>query len=395
VAGTAEVAGIYLGALDGGQPTRLTDADIGGRFLPDVDGGWLVWNRAGTLVAQRLDVERGLLVGAPVPLADGVGSFTVAATAGQLAYRAGGIAGQQQLTWVDRTGKVGGLVGVSTSSTTGLNPRVSPDGRRVALNLTSQGNVDIWVLEDDRTSRLTSDASRDDHPVWSPDGSRVVYFRLRGVRLDLVQKLVRGGPEEPVVESDSFKLATSWSADGRFLLYQSTDVETKSDIWVVPMTGERTPRVFLKTPFIERFGTFSPDGRWVTYQSNETGRNEVYVRPFVSNPGDVSANQSGGQWQVSSSGGIMPTWRPDGKEIYFLSPAGMMMGTPISVTGATVEPGAPVELFNPRIFGGGVDAQQARQYDVAPDGRFLINTVLDEAAAPITLIQHWNPEAKK
>ena len=398
VGGAAEVAGVYLGALDGEAATRLTDAEGGGGFLTggaSGDSGWLVWTRAATLVAQRLDVERAVLTGTPVTVADGVGHFSVATTAGQLAYRSGGIAGQQQLLWVDRTGKAGGTVGVAHSDTSGVNPRVSPDGGRVALSLVTQGNIDVWVLEDDRASRLTSDASREDFPVWSPDGSRVVYFKLRDGRNDLHQRLARGGPEEPVVVSGLFKLPTSWSADGRFLMYQSTDAETKSDLWVVPMTGERTPRVFLKTPFIERFGAFSPDGRWVTYQSNETGRNEIYVRPFVPNQGEGAENQAGGQWQVSSAGGIMPTWRPDGREVYFLSPTGMMMGTPIRMTGATVEPGAPVELFNPRIFGSGVDAQQGRQYDVARDGRFLINTVLNEAPGPITLMQNWNPEAKK
>ena len=102
-----------------------------------------------------------------------------------------------------------------------------------------------------------------------------------------------------------------------------------------------------------------------------------------------------GQWQVSTAGGIHPVWRPDGKELYYLNPAGAMMAAPITVTGATLEPGAPVVLFPTRIFGGGVDVQQGRQYDVAPDGRFLINTELDDAAAPITLLKNWNPEAKK
>ncbi len=410
--GTAEAAGIYLGSLDGGPATRLTGADSAGLFLPggpwstdlsavagakveaSREGGWLVWTRAGTLVAQRLDVERAVLTGTPVTLADGVGYFSVAAAARQLAYRAGGKSGQQ-LTWVDRSGKAGGTVGVTHSALTGAIPRVSPDGRRVAVSLTTQANTDIWVLEGDRASRLTFDAGRDDFPVWSPDGSQVVYFKQSLGRTDLSQRPARGGPEEPVVVSGPFKGASSWSVDGRFLMYQSTDAGTQSDLWVVPMAGDRTPRVFLKTPFIERFGAFSPDGHWVAYQSDETGRNEIYVRPFVSTTGDASTNQPGGQWQVSSAGGIMPTWRPDGKEIYFLSPAGMMMATPIRLTGATLEPGAPVELFNPRIFGGGVDAQQGRQYDVAPDGRFLINMVLDEAAAPITLIQNWRPEGKK
>ena len=131
----------------------------------------------------------------------------------------------------------------------------------------------------------------------------------------------------------------------------------------------------------------------MAYQSNESGRNEIYVRPFVP-PGaaGTAAGAAGGQWQVSTAGGIYPVWRPDGKELYYLNPAGAMMAAPITVTGATLAPGAPVVLFPTRIFGGGVDAQQGRQYDVAPDGRFLINTELDSAAAPITLLMNWQPE---
>ena len=196
--------------------------------------------------------------------------------------------------------------------------------------------------------------------------------------------------------SDQAKVPTSWSADGRFLLYHSIDPQTNGDLWVVPMVGDRTPSVFLKTPFREAFGAFSPDGRWVAYQSNESGRSEIYVRPFVA-PGaaGTAAAAAGGQWQVSTAGGIVPVWRPDGKELYYLNPAGAMMAAPITVTGATLEPGAPVVLFPTRIVGGGADVQQGRHYDVAPDGRFLINTELDSADAPITLLQNWNPEATK
>ncbi|MGH9254647.1 MAG: TolB family protein [Vicinamibacterales bacterium] len=195
--------------------------------------------------------------------------------------------------------------------------------------------------------------------------------------------------------SDQVKTPSSWSADGRFLLYFSIDPQTNSDLWVVPMVGDRTPSVVLKTPFRENQGAFSPDGRWVAYHSNESGRIEIYVRPFVP-PGaaDTVARVAGGQWQASTAGGIMPLWRPDSKELYYLNPAGAMMAAPITVTGATLEPGAPMVLFPTRIFGGGVDAQQGRQYDVTPDGRFLINTELDSAAAPITLLQNWNPEAR-
>jgi hypothetical protein len=161
------------------------------------------------------------------------------------------------------------------------------------------------------------------------------------------------------------------------------------------MVGDRTPSLFLKTLFREVLGEFSPDGRWVAYQSNESGRDEVYVRPFVPplDPNGAAATApatAGGQWQVSTGGGIQPAWRRDGKELYYLNPEGAMMAAPIT-TGATLSPGAPVVLFPTRVVGGGADTGTGRQYDVAPDGRFLINTELSGDAAPITLIQHWKP----
>jgi hypothetical protein len=162
------------------------------------------------------------------------------------------------------------------------------------------------------------------------------------------------------------------------------------------MGGDRKPSVFLKTPYRELWGRFSPDGRWVAYQSSESGRPEIYVRRFVP-PGAASTASptEGGQWQVSTDGGVYPVWRPDGKELYYLNPSGAMIAAPIAVTGTTFRPGAPVVLFHARVWLGGVDLQQGWQYDVAPDGRFLINTELESAAAPITLLQNWNPEAKK
>ncbi len=197
--------------------------------------------------------------------------------------------------------------------------------------------------------------------------------------------------------SGQVKTPTSWSADGRYLLYHTIDQQTGADLWVVPIAGDPTPSVVLRTPFRELSGVFSPDGRWVAYQSDESGRNEINIRPFVPPSRDASADTlrpgpgqaPGGPWQVSTQGGIMPVWRRDGKELYYLNPAGAMMVAPITVTGTTLEPGTPVVLFPTRIYGGGVDAQQGRQYDVAPDGRFLINVELDNADAPITLLQHW------
>ena len=190
--------------------------------------------------------------------------------------------------------------------------------------------------------------------------------------------------------------ASDWSADGRFLLYTSLDPQAAYDLWAVPLAGDRTPFVWLKTPFDERRGQFSPDGRWVAYQSNESGRYEIHVRPFAGPSAAGGADgRGGGQWQVSTAGGMHPRWGPGGTELYHIAPDGTLMAAPMAVTGRALEPGRPVALFRTRIVGGGTDLNVGTNYDIARDGRILINTVLDEAAAPITLIQHWQPEVRK
>ena len=200
--------------------------------------------------------------------------------AGLVAYRAGG-ASRRQLAWFDRSGKALGTLGAPDEN--GLNaPSVSPDGRRVAVFRTVQGNTDIWLLDGTRTSRFTFDAALDRFPIWSPDGSRIVFDSNRKGHRDLYQKSSSGaGAEELLVESPQDKVATDWSADGRFILYHSIDPQTARDLWVLPMEGDRKPWVFLKTSFDERNGQFSPDGRWVAYMSNESGRKEIYIRPFA------------------------------------------------------------------------------------------------------------------
>ncbi len=398
VLGSSDAAGTYLGDLTGGAATRLTSVPSSPVYLPS---GWMLWVTGGALVAQRLDVGKAALTGAPVTLATGLPAETdgtpmsVSAT-GLVAYRVG-TASQAHLTWFDRSGVARG--GVDQPDGIPRVPRVAPDGRRVVVVGDTGQSVNLWLLNGERMSRLTFGAYIDFYPVWSPDGARIVFDSNRSGAYDLYQTPANGavGDAQPLLRSGQVKIPgfpTSWSPDGRFLLYTSSTPQTGDDLWVLPMVGAHTPSVFLKTPFDEAWGVFSPDGQWVAYQSNESGRFEIYVRPFHP-PGAQDSDAASGamQWQVSTAGGVDPMWQPNGKEINYLDPSGAMMAAPITVSAARLVAGTPVKLFQTRILGGGEGAESARQYDIAPDGRFLIDTLSESAAAPITLIQNWNPAA--
>jgi eukaryotic-like serine/threonine-protein kinase len=397
VAGMPDTIGIYLGYLDGTPPVRLTAAGSAGVYHPD---GWLLWTQTGALTAQRLDLAQAALTGEPLTLAVGLTTDELGLSAlsvsnsGLIAYRTGSATGRQ-LTWVDRSGAVLGTLG--ESDITMSNPRLSPDGRRVAVDRTVQGNRDIWLLDGARSTRFTFDAAEAGVPIWSPEGNRILFRSQQtpGRPYDLYLKPSSGAVEETTLLSSDQELKTpsSWSADGRFLLYHAISPNSDRDLWVVPMTGDPVPFPVLQTPFNERWGAFSPDGRWIAYQSDESGRHEVYVRAF--DP-DASVAARIGQWQISTEGGLFPLWSSDGQELYYIDPAGNMVAAPIMVTDDMVEVGTPERLFPARIVGGGTEPTRFREYDVAPDGRFLINRLVSDGGAdPITLIQNWNPGAVK
>ena len=389
-AGTPEAAGIYLGSLDGAAPARLTPAESGAAFLPP---DRVIFVRQGTLVARRLDLARGVLMGDPVTLAERVGvdalnrGGVAASDAGWVAYRAAGGAARH-LVAVDRTGNAVGMAGEPDPNDLRY-PNLSPDGRRVAFSRAVQGNTDIWLLDLVRggLTRLTFDAAIDFNPVWSPDGARIAYGTTRTDVQDLYVKPSNGsGVEEQLVISPNNKVPQDWSGDGRWLLYYEINPATGRDLWARDMTSpDHPPRAVANTPAEETLAAFSPDGRWVAYQTNESGRFEVVVQPFP---------DAGGKWQVSAAGGVAPRWRADGKELYFLAPDATMMAVPVAVEGA-FEAGTPVALFPTRIVDGGTVAINRPQYAVGRDGRFLVNQpVGDASAAPITLLMNWSPEKK-
>jgi Tol biopolymer transport system component len=210
-----------------------------------------------------------------------------------------------------------------------------------------------------RVSRFTFDAEIDRVPIWSPDGGRIAFGSNRNGVENLYEKLASGdAPETVLMESADAAVPLDYSPDGRYLLYASVNrTAGDTDLWVRPMDGDTQPWIFLKTPFTEAWRRSSPDGRWVAYTSNESGRPEVYIRPFAPSgrSGDATS-PAGGQSQVSADGGVAPTWSSDGPEVYYIAPTGEMMAVPITTRGTTLELGTPVALFRTRMFGGGVDA---------------------------------------
>jgi serine/threonine protein kinase/Tol biopolymer transport system component len=388
VQGSPDVQGIYLGALDGSATKRLTPADAAGAYA---EPGALVFLRQDGLIARQLNVAAGTMEGDAVTIADRVdsdisfdlGGFSVSKA--RLAYRTGGLE-RRQLTWFDRGGKRLGTAGDADANGL-LSPQLSSDGRLVAVQRTVQSNMDVWVIDPIRggATRLTFDASPDQTPVWSPDGSLVAFSSLRKGAYDLYVKPSTGGTEQLLLESASPKIPTDWSRDGRLVLYQYADPKTGWDLAALPIAGnDRTPIVVANTAFEERAGQFSPDARWVAYQSNVTGRFEIYVQPF---PGP------GRQWPVSTAGGTDPRWRADGKELFFIGLDGKLMAAPVGMSGSTFEAGAPAALFQTRMAVGGA-ANLKQQYAVSRDGRFLVNVPFETSTAPITLILNWHPPFK-
>jgi len=378
---------LWLGSLDGGEPRRIATIAPGTDSAAEyVAPGWLIRVRQGALEAQRFDSGSGQLSGETVILERPVGvdpgtlagAFSVSAS-GIMAWRNGG-GGRRQIIWFNRSGQNVGALGAPDDPTL-FNPELSPDGKRAGVTRGPVGSSDIWIEEGARTSRFTFDPADDRYTIWSPDGTRVVFSSNRKGAYDLYQKPADGsGKEEILLQSANLKRPNSWSPDGRFILYW--DGQNNGDLWLLPLEGDRKPFPFLSTPFNEQQGAFSPDGKWVAYESDESGLPEVYVRPF---PGP------GGKSQVSTGGGSSPRWRADGKELYYIAPDLKLMAAAVTAQGGTFAPDTPESLFQTRI----TPATNKQQYDVARDGRFLIDTDLpDTSTQPIHLLLNWKPPRK-
>jgi Tol biopolymer transport system component len=304
---------------------------------------------------------------------------------GSLAYQMGNP--KSELTWVDRTGKKLSSVGEPRNYSS-LN--LSPDQKRALVSLLdSDGRIsDIWLadLTRDNFSRLTFDSAGESDGQWSPDGNTIVFGSNRrgNGAVDLYQMSAGGaGGDQLVFSSDSAKFPTSWSTDGQILLFENWGLKEKAGVWVLTLRDKQPKPLLQSNSYDQMQAQISPDGHLVAYTSNESGSNEVYVQPLVSN---------GEKWRISSNGGMFPSWRRDGKELYYITEAGRLMSSEIISTPKFTS-SVPKELFQAKIKNSG----QGLCYGASSDGqRFLIITFVESNnPAPMTVVLNWTSDLAK
>jgi eukaryotic-like serine/threonine-protein kinase len=379
LSGRRDLSSIFVGSLNSDEKRLVTKSSANVAYVAP----YLLYYRDQTLLGQHFDTKTFELTGEPIPILTDVQysprisrAAFAASAAGLLVAQKAGDTGASQFLWFNRQGQE-----IGTALKPGIygNMMLAPNGKAVASDTTDpvSQNTDIWTydLETQSAKRLTFDPAIDSVPIWSPDGTRMVFSSNRGTTFDLYLKDTNGAQEEKLIPQDGpDRFPSDWSRDGKFALY-----ERGTDLWFVTIPELRATQ-FLKASSTLKNGQFSPDGKWVAYSSNESGRWEVYVTSFP---------EAHGKWQVSNSGGDQPKWRSDGKELFYLAPDSRMMAVPVK-TGANFDAGTPVALFqaNPREL---VATSEQFSYDVSKDGqKFLINTQLKTGMAPMSVVLNWS-----
>ncbi len=379
---TFDDGSIAVHSLETGDYRVLLEGGTNPRYSAT---GHLVYAHGDSLFAVRFDASALQVKGTPVPVLDGVTSslafgpaeFSVARN-GSLIYAAGGSRSQENLVvWVDRQGLLEPLIDTPRAFRA---PSLSPDGRFLALWIDG-ANTGVWVYDiaRDSLSRLAFGFDNID-PSWTPDGSRITFTSTRDGPHDIFWQPADGsGPAESLVTGPHNQDDSSWSPDGTTLLFVEASPETRDDVSLFRIEGERTTEIFLQTTANERNPAFSPDARWVAYQSDESGQFEVYLTPFP----DPSR-----KWQVSTGGGTDAVWNPTGGELFYRNGDAVMAVT-VSTNGELVL-GKPRRLFDRRFLDG---------FDVTPDGQRFVMVIPDESAAPpptqLNLVLNWGEKLNR
>jgi Tol biopolymer transport system component len=378
---------VMVGSLDDGSSRDLVASSTQAEYAR----GRLLFTRGDTLMAQPFDPDRLELSGEATPLAEGILTLTGAALAifsasesGMLAYQTGVLDPGVPLEWRDRQGTILGELGDKALFGT---IELSPDGKQVAsVNYDSGGLADLWVTEVETglRSRFTFEPTGNIGLAWSPDSESLIFSALRGARYEIHRQAVSGvGEKELMFDWERDMVLTSTSRDGQWLLFFSTSEGTSADLWVWSATEEEEPAAFRQTKADEQWGEFSPDGRWVAFVSNESGRYEAYVTAFPA---------AGRKWQVSSDGGHHPQWRADGREIVFSQPDGQLVAVEVEPGEDTLHVGQARSLF--RIH---PPRPEGPSFALAPDGeRILLWTNLQQQADTVlNLVVNWPEDLER
>jgi Tol biopolymer transport system component/DNA-binding winged helix-turn-helix (wHTH) protein len=399
-----ENSGVDAASIDSKETKRILSTSAQAYYAappPGVGGpGYLLFLRGNTLMAQLFDAKRLELKGDPLPVADeletvagitGTGSVGAAfslSDTGMLAYHQGRGYGVSELVWLDRTGKRLGIVGDPAIYT---NPALSPDEKKLSISrLDPETRTrDIWIfdLERETSSRFTFDPADDLNPTWSPDGNRIAFTSDRKGHRDIYQRSASStGQDELLIEATKGDQVAieDWSGDGKTILFNGLGQKSHAvNIWMLPLYGNRKPFPVIESPFETRNARLSPDGRWIAYSSNESGKFEVYIQSFP---------PSGGKWQVSNNGGEEPTWRRDGKELFYLAGDNRLMAVDVK-TESGFHAGIPKPLFEIRR----TSALRRNHYVVAANGqRFLAVSLLQETTSShITVVTNWMAGLKR
>lgn len=385
-----ETTGVYTGEVGSPNYTQLFRSTSNAVYSSQggLEGkkGYLLSIRDRNLIGQAFNTSRLTVEGDPITLAEDVGAVQSLSLApisvsnnGVLVYQS---LGQPtwQLQWMDRQGRA---LATSEGGHWGP-PRFSPDATRVAASKPgAAGNAHIWILQSDgKGSQFTDSPAIEADPVWSPDGSRLVYVSNVDGHYDLYTKPLSGGRSEPLLKSPYPKFPRDWSRDGKYLMFTTLDPGTHTDIWGMTLTDHHAAPV-LDTVYSEDYATLSPNGKWLAYQSDESMRNEIYVQSF-----EGLTNGTKRRWKISDSGGALARWRSDGEELFFVTASGRMMAVAVHPEDGDFTFDTPRFLFQARPIPG---VWKWSLYDVAPDGRTFVMSVPLEwsSASPLTVDTGW------